>query len=168
MRCINSPFFHYSIIQNSELIKEKVVNIKKVIQCLLHVYRLRHYQFLGRLMKTEGVDPGNVEEMRLEFMNIVKMDHLWVLKSLTKLKLNNNLIEKIENLESLIHLQDLDLSFNKITKIENLGSLGKLRILNLFVNKIEKLENMENLKSLTIFSVGKNLIKDKESVCYLI
>ncbi|CAG9861222.1 unnamed protein product [Phyllotreta striolata] len=122
---------------------------------------------LGRLMKTEGVEQANVEQLRLEFLNIVKMDHLWVLKSITVLKLNNNLIEKIEDLENLIHLEDLDLSFNKITKIENLDTLGKLRILNLYENRIEKLENMQNLKSLTIFNIGKNLIKDKETVHHL-
>lgn len=56
--------------------------------------------------------------VRLEFQNILRIDHLWMLKSLRKLTLAHNLIEKIENLEQLTGLNELDLSFNKIEKIE--------------------------------------------------
>ncbi|XP_072380358.1 dynein regulatory complex subunit 3-like [Diabrotica undecimpunctata] len=122
---------------------------------------------VGRLMRADGMPMDQIEEMRFEYMNILKIDHLWVLKSLVKLKLNNNYIEKIENMESLIHLEELDLSFNKIAKIENLDNLTKLKKLNLFDNLIEKLEGLDNLKDLSVFSIGRNLISDKNQIFYL-
>lgn len=122
---------------------------------------------LGRLMREEGIPLEDIQEIRFEFMYILKIDHLWVLKSLTKLQLNNNYIEKIENLETLIHLKKLDLSFNRIGKIENLDTHVKLEKLSLYDNLIETLENMSTLKNLSIFSIGKNRIKDRSNVNYL-
>lgn len=118
-------------------------------------------------MREEGIPMEDIQEIRFEFMNIIKLDHLWVLKSLTKLQLNNNYIEKIENLETLIHLKELDLSFNKIGKIENIENLTKLEKLSFFENFIETIENMETLKKLTIFSIGRNRIEELSNVNYL-
>lgn len=122
---------------------------------------------LGRLMREEGIPMEDIQEIKFEFMHILKIDHLWVLKSLTTLKINNNYIEKIENLETLIHLKELNISFNKISKIENLDNLVNLEKLSLYENLIEKLENMDMLKKLTIFSIGKNSIEDVTNVNYL-
>lgn len=118
-------------------------------------------------MREEGIPLEDIQEIRFEFMNILKIDHLWVMKSLTKLQLNNNYIGKIENLETLIHLKKLDMSFNKISKIENLDRLVNLEKLSFYENFIETLENMDTLKKLTIFSVGKNRIANLSSVNYL-
>ncbi|CAG4946979.1 unnamed protein product [Parnassius apollo] len=114
----------------------------------------------GRLFAEEGVHLDETQTVRLEFQNILRIDHLWMLKSLRKLTLAHNLIEKIENLEQLTGLNELDLSFNKIEKIENLDALVNLEVLTLFHNKIRKLENMEKLNKLLVFSIGDNLIED--------
>ncbi|KAK7867518.1 hypothetical protein R5R35_009418 [Gryllus longicercus] len=122
---------------------------------------------LGRLIAEEGIVLEEVKELRLEFLNILRIDHLWMLDSLVILHISNNMIEKIENLERLVNLKELDLSFNNIEVIENLGTLVNLEVLTVFGNKIYKLENLENLKLLMIFSVGNNLLVDLENVMYL-
>lgn len=99
--------------------------------------------------------------------DILRIDHLWLLKGLQKLSLSNNIIEKIENLEELTNLTELNLSFNKITVIENLEKLVNLEVLSLYGNLIEKLENLENLEKLEILSVGANKIEDNSSILCL-
>lgn len=99
---------------------------------------------------------------------------------MTKLQLDNNVIEKIEGLESLKNLVWLgkkiqiyykskillylvyfkDLSFNNIEKIEGLDALTKLTDLSLFNNQITKLDNMDALERLEVFSIGNNLLND--------
>ena len=56
------------------------------------------------------------ETLRLSFKEIRCIDNLVGLNKLTKLCLDNNVIEKIENLDSLVNLKWLDLSFNNIKK----------------------------------------------------
>ncbi|XP_047534682.1 dynein regulatory complex subunit 3-like [Vanessa atalanta] len=121
----------------------------------------------GRLFAEEGVHLDEAQIVRLEFQNILRIDHLWMLKSLRKLTLAHNLIEKIENLELLVGLNELDLSFNKIEKIENLDELVNLEVLTLFHNKIRKLENMDTLENLLVFSIGDNLIEDYKEMAYM-
>lgn len=41
---------------------------------------------------------------KLLFTDILKIDNLWEFTKLTKLQLDNNIIEKIEGLESLVNL----------------------------------------------------------------
>ncbi|XP_045450916.1 dynein regulatory complex subunit 3-like [Melitaea cinxia] len=121
----------------------------------------------GRLFAEEGVHLDEAQVVRLEFQHILRIDHLWMLKSLRKLTLAHNLIEKIENLEQLTGLNELDLSFNKIEKIENIDNLVNLEVLTLFHNKIRKLENMETLENLLVFSIGDNLIEDYKEMAYM-
>ncbi|XP_069691583.1 dynein regulatory complex subunit 3-like [Periplaneta americana] len=121
----------------------------------------------GRLAAEEGIVLEEVTSLRLEFLNILKIDHLWMMTSLVKLHIDNNIIEKIEGLSALVNLKELDLSFNNIESIENLEVLVKLEVLTLFENRIEKLQNMETLVNLMIFSVGNNNIEDREDVIYL-
>ncbi|CAK1544955.1 unnamed protein product [Leptosia nina] len=121
----------------------------------------------GRLFAEEGVHLDEAPIVRLEFQNILRIDHLWMLKSLRKLTLAHNLIEKIENLEQLTGLNELDLSFNKIERIDNLEELTNLEILTLFHNRIRKLENMDTLEKLMVFSIGDNLIEDYKEMAYL-
>ncbi|XP_050299147.1 dynein regulatory complex subunit 3-like [Anthonomus grandis grandis] len=121
---------------------------------------------VGRLLRLEGIPMEEVEQISFDYLYILKIDHLWVLKSLVKLSLNNNFIEKIENLETLVHLKELDLSFNKIKKIENLDNLIKLEKLSFYENLIETVENMDKQKNLTVFSIGKNRIYEKSNVNY--
>nr|XP_022918474.1 dynein regulatory complex subunit 3-like [Onthophagus taurus] len=121
----------------------------------------------GRLALLEGIPWNEVLQARLEFLNILRIDHVWMLPGLRKLSLSNNLIEKIENMDALVNLEELDLSFNRIKALENLNTLVNLQILTVFDNLITKIENMDNLKKLMIFSIGNNLIEDRENVIYL-
>ena len=75
--------------------------------------------------------------LRLEFRQILKIDNLHDLTSLTRLFLDNNFIEKITGLEFLNNLVWLDLSFNKIRKIDGLGSQKNLQVLALYQNEIK-------------------------------
>jgi len=92
---------------------------------------------------------------------------LGALVGLTKLQLDNNIIERIENLELLVNLQWLDLSFNNIEYIEGLDNLTKLTDLTLFNNQIKKIENMDKLENLHVLSLGNNEIANPEEVIYL-
>ncbi|XP_033237249.1 dynein regulatory complex subunit 3 isoform X2 [Drosophila pseudoobscura] len=111
-----------------------------------------------RLHKMEPVVLDQITSIRLEFKNILRIDHLWIIPNLTKLSLNCNKIEVIENMEMLPALTELNLSFNYIEKIENLEKLVNLEVLSLFNNRIEKIENMDALEKLVILSLGCNLI----------
>ncbi|ENN76938.1 hypothetical protein D910_07071, partial [Dendroctonus ponderosae] len=122
---------------------------------------------VGRLLRLEGIPLEEVEEIRFEYLYILKIDHLWVLQSLVKLSLNNNFIEKIENLETLIHLRELDLSFNKIRKIENLETLINLEKVTFYENLIETIENLDNQTKLTVISIGKNAYEPRLSLTSL-
>ncbi|XP_031826425.1 dynein regulatory complex subunit 3 isoform X2 [Nomia melanderi] len=121
----------------------------------------------GKLFFEDGIHLEETKEIRIEFLNILKIDYLWVMPNLVKLKLSNNIIKKIENLDTLIHLKELDLSFNHINVMENLNCLIKLETLLLYNNEITKIENIDNLYNLAIFSIGNNLITDWEHVLYL-
>ncbi|XP_012283171.1 dynein regulatory complex subunit 3 [Orussus abietinus] len=121
----------------------------------------------GRLFLEDGIQLENVTDIRIEFLNILNIDHLWVMPNLVKLKLSNNRIEKIENLDMLVNLKELDLSFNNICIMENLNNLKKLEVLQLFENEISVVEGIDDLQGLTIFSIGNNKIADWDHVMYL-
>ncbi|CAL1687377.1 unnamed protein product [Lasius platythorax] len=121
----------------------------------------------GRLFLKDGIELDGLKEIRIEFLNILNIDHLWLLKDLVKLSLSHNVIERIENLDKLVHLRELDLSFNRIKVMENLDNLHQLEILLLYSNEISIVEGINNLKKLTILNIGKNKIKDWKHVIYL-
>ncbi|XP_032677212.1 dynein regulatory complex subunit 3-like isoform X2 [Odontomachus brunneus] len=121
----------------------------------------------GRLFLQDGIELEKLKEIRIEFLNILNIDHLWMLKGLVKLTLSHNVIERIENLDELVHLRELDLSFNRIKVMENLNNLEQLEILLLFRNKIAVVQGIDNLSKLTILNIGKNKITDWEHVTYL-
>ncbi|EDW28450.1 GL19199 [Drosophila persimilis] len=117
----------------------------------------------GRLHQLEPVVYERIRTMRLEFKNLLRIDHLWMLPNLTKLCLNCNKIEVIEHIEMLTALKELNLSFNYITKIENLETLVNLETLSLFSNRIRRIENL-SLKKLVILSIGNNLIDTVDGI----
>ncbi|XP_017060984.1 dynein regulatory complex subunit 3 [Drosophila ficusphila] len=117
-----------------------------------------------RLHQLEPVVYDRITTMRLEFKNILRIDHLWMMPNLTKLCLNCNKIEVIEHLNMLTALKDLNLSFNYITRIENLETLVNLEKLSLFSNRIRKIENIHTLEKLVILSIGNNLIDTVEGI----
>ncbi|XP_029668287.1 dynein regulatory complex subunit 3-like [Formica exsecta] len=121
----------------------------------------------GRLFHKDGIELDGLKEIRIEFLNILNIDHLWLLKNLVKLSLSHNVIEKIENLDELVHLKELDLSFNCIKVMENLDNLDQLEILLLYSNEISIVQGINNLKKLKILNIGKNKIKDWKHVIYL-
>uniref|UniRef100_A0A4W3IAT2 Dynein regulatory complex subunit 3 n=1 Tax=Callorhinchus milii TaxID=7868 RepID=A0A4W3IAT2_CALMI len=100
-------------------------------------------------------------------LDILKIDNLWQFKTLTKLQMDNNIIEKIEGLETLINLVWLDLSFNNIEIIEGLDGLINLEDLTLYNNRISHIENMDSLANLQIFSIGNNHLNQLENILYL-
>ncbi|KOC60149.1 Leucine-rich repeat-containing protein 48 [Habropoda laboriosa] len=116
----------------------------------------------GKLFYEDGIKLDENKEIRIEFLNILKIDHLWVMPNLVKLKLSNNIIEKIENLDVLVNLKELDLSFNHIRIMENLNNLTKLEILLLFNNEINEIEDIDNLYNLTIFSIETEMKEKQE------
>uniref|UniRef100_A0A670JRR7 Dynein regulatory complex subunit 3 n=1 Tax=Podarcis muralis TaxID=64176 RepID=A0A670JRR7_PODMU len=113
----------------------------------------------GLLAKKEA----SISKMSWRY-NILKIDNLWQFKNLTKLQLDNNIIEKIEALDTLVHLVWLDLSFNNIEVIEGLDALVKLQDLSLYNNRISKIENLDTLQELQVFSIGNNNIQTLENV----
>lgn len=58
----------------------------------------------GKIAKAEGIDFSDVLSLRLDYKNVLKIDNLWCFKSLTKLQLDNNIIERIEGLDHLVNL----------------------------------------------------------------
>lgn len=121
----------------------------------------------GRLALLEPINYGNVTVLRLEFQNLLKINHLFVLSNLKVLSLKFNKLDKIENIEMLTKLVELDLSFNFIEKIGSLETLVNLEILSLFNNKIEKLENLDILENMLILSIGNNQINTLDGVICL-
>ncbi|KAK9310253.1 hypothetical protein QLX08_000282 [Tetragonisca angustula] len=121
----------------------------------------------GKLFYEDGINLHETRKIRIEFLNILKIDYLWVMPNLIELKLSNNIIEKIENLDVLVNLKELDLSFNRIKTMENLNHLTNLEILLLFNNEISEIENIDDLNNLTIFSIGNNIVTDSKHVLYL-
>lgn len=127
---------------------------------------------VAEVARKEGIDPLEVTALRLDFksifceliIDILKIDNLWAFENLTRLQLDNNIIEKIENIGFLKNLTWLDLSFNNISVIEGLSSLTKLTDLSLFNNRISKLENLDDLINLNILSVGNNNLHSLECV----
>ncbi|XP_055597477.1 dynein regulatory complex subunit 3 [Uranotaenia lowii] len=118
----------------------------------------------GRLARMNEICLDQITVIRLEFQNILKIDHLWVLNNLEVLSLAFNKIDVIENLHRLVKLKELNLSFNFIEKIENLDQLVLLRKLSFHGNRITKLENLDRLENLVIFSAGKNAINTFEGI----
>ncbi|XP_011171581.1 dynein regulatory complex subunit 3 isoform X2 [Solenopsis invicta] len=121
----------------------------------------------SRLFLQDGIELDKLKEIRIEFLKILNIDYLWILKSLVKLSLSHNVIERIENLDELCHLRELDLSFNRIKIMENLNNLHRLEILLLYSNEISIVQGINNLKKLTILNIGKNKIDDWKHVVYL-
>ncbi|XP_037331636.2 dynein regulatory complex subunit 3 [Pungitius pungitius] len=119
------------------------------------------------IFKTDGIHFKEIPKLRLEYRDIRMISHLWDFTSLSRLDLNNNLIEKIEGLDGLVNLTRLNLSFNKIEKIEGLWYLQKLELLNLSNNRISVIENMDTLEKLTHVFIANNLLGHLENVVYL-
>ncbi|XP_063984739.1 dynein regulatory complex subunit 3-like [Diachasmimorpha longicaudata] len=121
----------------------------------------------GRLFREDGVKLEKVKELRIEFLNIISLEHLWPMKNIRKLTLSHNCIERIEKLEELIELRELDLSFNSISLMEGLGHLINLEILILSGNNIQRVESIDNLSNLIILSLANNQINSWDHVMYL-
>lgn len=105
--------------------------------------------------------------LRLEFRQILKIDNLQDLTSLTRLFLDNNFIEKIAGLDALVNLVWLDLSFNKLRKIEGMEALKKLQVLALYQNEIRVMENLHHLEKLSVLRIGNNRLSSRDDVLYL-
>lgn len=117
-----------------------------------------------RLCRNVAIEYNTISDLHLEFLNILKIDHLWMFTNLRRLSLKCNKLDKIENLDNLIQLRELDLSFNCIECIENLDCLVRLERLSLFRNNIRRIENLAHLKQMVRLSIGNNLIDSVNGV----
>lgn len=117
-----------------------------------------------RLCRDIPIVYSSITDLRLEFLNILKIDHLWMLTNLQRLSLKCNKVDKIENLDNLINLRELDLSFNSIEHIENLDCLVQLERLSLFRNNIRRIEKLQRLEKMIRLSIGNNLIDTTDGV----
>lgn len=122
----------------------------------------------GRLFRLQNINFDVITVIRIEFQNLLKVDHLWTMPNLETLSLKFNKLDKIDGIQMLTKLKNLDLSFNFIEKIENLDKLVNIQVLSLFNNKIKKLENLDNLERLLILSVGNNEIDTMDGVIFTI
>ncbi|XP_011190227.1 dynein regulatory complex subunit 3 isoform X1 [Zeugodacus cucurbitae] len=118
----------------------------------------------ARLHQMEPVVYERISVLRLEFKNILRIDHLWIMPNLTKLSLNCNKIEVIEHIDMLTALKELDLSFNYIERIENIEKLINLEVLSLFNNQITQIQNLDTLEKLVILSLGNNKIGSTKGI----
>ena len=105
--------------------------------------------------------------LRLSFKNIWRIDNLAGLERLTKLCLDNNIIETVVNLGHLVNLRWLDLSFNNIKEISGMENLVNLEDLTLYNNEISTLQGLDNCVKLDCISIGNNNIKVLDSLMYL-
>lgn len=103
----------------------------------------------------------------LSFKNIGRIENLVGFQNLSKLCLDNNLIEEIINLDHLTQLRWLDLSFNKIKKIKGLENLKQLEDLSLYSNKVSIVEGLDQCPNLQCLSLGNNRIDALEQVIWL-
>lgn len=123
-----------------------------------------HRGVAGRLARLNDIDYTTITCIKVEFQNLLKIDHLWVMPNLQKLSLQFNKIEHIENIEMLTQLKELDLSYNCLERVERLEALVNLEVLSLFGNKIRRLEGFDTLSKMLIMSVGNNEIDTYEGV----
>ncbi|XP_028395146.1 leucine-rich repeat-containing protein 46-like [Dendronephthya gigantea] len=106
---------------------------------------------------------GKLTHIRLDRLQITKIENLDCLGPVTNLYLQQNFIERIENLEALRSLRFLTLSGNKIRKIENLRHLQSLKFLDLSFNCIEHCPTGELPPSLMILSLkGNPCVKEQD------
>ena len=122
---------------------------------------IREYMMTNKIF-TDRIPFGELPELQLSFSNIIIIQNLEGLNNLTKLCLDNNIIEKIENLDHLVNLQWLDLSFNKIKEIEGLEELTNLTDLSLYKNNIQSIEGLDTCTKLNVLSLGANEIVSYE------
>lgn len=147
-------------------IEPRIITVDILKSVLAETIRTRTPE-AARILKEEGIPWEEIEYIRIEFKNILRIDNLWMLTGLKKLVLSNNRIETIENLDLLVNLTYLDLSNNFITKIEHLKHLTNIEILLLYKNRIKKIQNLQSLEKLLIFNMGENLIEDMTEILYL-
>lgn len=112
---------------------------------------------------------NEMRELYLEYLNILHIENLEKCENLTKLSLNNNIIETPVGLGSLIHLEELDLSYNKLTKLDSIHLLRKLRVLRLNNNLLESISILKyNYRCLEVLNLGYNKLSNFfETLLYL-
>lgn len=121
----------------------------------------------GKIAKKEEIPYKTVETLRLDSLNILKIENLWQFTSLTKLQMDSNMIEKIDGVHMLVNLKWLDLSFNSISVIEGLDNLTQLTDLSFSYNRIERITGLDNLKNLQTLSLAYNKLNVKEDLFLL-
>ncbi|OQS07953.1 leucine-rich repeat-containing protein 46 isoform X1 [Thraustotheca clavata] len=94
--------------------------------------------------------------LRLDWLNVSKIENLDAFTHIRELYLQHNLIAVIENLEFHLNLSFLALAHNRITRIENINRLPHLKFLDVSYNQIEELDLDELPQSLLVLRVTGN------------
>jgi hypothetical protein len=157
-------YFKSLVQRKADTIDPNVINDEMIREYI------KKYNLENKIFGQDNMPLSELLELRLSFMNIMKIQNLRGLTKLKKLCLDNNIIVKIEGLgEELVYLEWLDLSFNNIPVVEGLDNLESLTDLSLFSNKIKVLEGgLDKCEKLNLISLGDNLLADKEgTISYL-
>lgn len=94
--------------------------------------------------------------LRLDWLDIGKIDNLDAFTHVEELYLQYNLIETIENLDTHHQLTFLALAGNRIRHVQNLKQLHNLKFLDLSMNYIEKVDVSELPQSLCVLRLAGN------------
>ncbi|MHA1698200.1 MAG: leucine-rich repeat domain-containing protein [Promethearchaeota archaeon] len=117
---------------------------------------------LKRITDIQGLDQlVFLEDLNLEFNDIVEIEGLNNLVNLKRLRLGNNKICNITGLENLKKLKVLRLDSNNISEIKGLDNLFELEELDLSRNHITDLKGLESLVKLKMLDLGENPVINK-------
>ncbi|KAJ0392257.1 hypothetical protein P43SY_002900 [Pythium insidiosum] len=94
--------------------------------------------------------------LRLDWMNVCKIENLEAFTHIQELYLQHNVIEEIEGLDDHNELTFLALGGNRIRTVQNLRHLPKLKFLDLSNNCIEDFDIQEFPPSLVILRLAGN------------
>ncbi|CAI5712047.1 unnamed protein product [Peronospora destructor] len=94
--------------------------------------------------------------LRVDWLEIGKIENLDAFTHVEELYLQYNLIETIEGLDNHAHLTFLALAGNRIREVKNLKNLSNLKFLDLSMNYIDKFDVSEFLQSLHVLRVAGN------------
>ncbi|KAF0689529.1 Aste57867_19032 [Aphanomyces stellatus] len=94
--------------------------------------------------------------LRLDWLNIGKIENLDVFSHIRELYLQHNAIARIENLDFHTKLEFLVLSYNQLTTVENVRALTNLKFLDLSHNHIPDVNLDELPPSLRVLRLAGN------------
>ncbi|TDH73720.1 hypothetical protein CCR75_007246 [Bremia lactucae] len=172
--CKEQPMEVEQVDANAEMaaLEEEMVNLamktpaenERPVKLTMQLIRecLTITKHASRRTQSATMDDKEVDAMvrkkilRLDWLDIGRIENLDAFTHLKELYLQYNLIETISNLEHHINLTYLALAGNRIRKVENLTHLHKLEFLDLSMNYITDFHVSEFPTSLRILRLAGN------------